>query len=67
VAPKLSEQHDRIAAFYEGVIAHLDDHDGIFLGGPVLRVAEKKQIQTKLKRLLDEHRDAAIQYGADGR
>lgn len=64
---KLSDQHDNIAWFYEGILAHLDTDNGIFLGGAQLSPVEKKQVQTKLKRLAEDHRDNAVLYRSDDR
>lgn len=63
----LSERNDTIAAFYEGIAAHLEDNDGVFFGGPVLSMAERKVIRGALKRMAEEHRDNAAHFRSEGR
>lgn len=64
---KLSEQHDNIAWFYEGILAHLDMDNNLFLGGAVLSIRERHQVQSKLKHLAEEHRNKAAVYRDEDR
>lgn len=67
MARTLSEKHDNIAWFFEGIDSHLDGNDGLFLGGAILSTAEKKQVQVKLRALSTMHRERAEMYRDDNR
>jgi len=67
MARTLSEKHDNIAWFFEGIDNHLDTNDSLFLGGAILSTTEKKQVQVKLKALGILHREKAEVYRDDNR
>lgn len=64
---KSSDRHENVARFYEEAANNLDKDNGFFLGGVELNAAEKKMVQSKLRRLTVEHRRNAAQYRADDR
>lgn len=67
MARKPSDAQDNIALFFEGIAAHLEDNDGIFLGGPSLSGAERGVAQSELDELAKRYREYADEHRVNGR